>query len=119
MNTFEINAIERFMHAQVACWNAGDKEGFFAAYRAAVPGRFSIEYVGNSSADGWAVLEGMWAKQNARIEIEEVALVINGHEAAAHNRNRIRDSCICIDTIELYSFNASGDLSVRYFIDQP
>ena len=68
-------AIEAFLHAQVAAWNAGDKAGFFAAYRDAAPQGLAIEYVGRGPAsDGWPVLEGMWAQQSAKIEIEELAL---------------------------------------------
>ena len=108
-----------FLHAQVACWNAADKEGFFAAYRKAAPGGLSIEYVGHPVSDGWAVLEGMWAQQNARIEIEEVAAIVNGTEAACHNRNKVKGTSIAIETIELYRFDENGQLSVRYFIRHP
>lgn len=112
-------AIEQFLHTQVKAWNAGDKEGFFAAYRAAAPLGLQIEYVGRAPAtDGWPVLEGMWAQQSAKIEIEEVALIINGQEAACHNRNKVRGTAIAIETIELYRFE-NGQLTVRYFIRQP
>ena len=112
-------AIEQFLHTQVQAWNAGDKDGFFAAYRAAAPRGLQIEYVGRAPAtDGWPVLEGMWAQQSAKIEIEEVALILNGQEAACHNRNKVRGTAIAIETIELYRFE-NGLLTVRYFIRQP
>lgn len=115
----ETSTIEHFLHAQVRAWNAGDKEGFFDAYRAAAPAGLQIEYVGRGPAgDGWPVLEGMWAQQSAKIEIEEVALIINGSEAACHNRNKVRGSALAIETIELYHFD-NGRLTVRYFIRQP
>lgn len=111
--------IEHFLHAQVQAWNAGDKDTFLAAYRAVAPKGLQIEYVGRGSAtDGWPVLEGMWAAQAAKIEIEELLLVVNGDEAACHNRNKVRGTTVAIDTIELYRFDA-GRLSVRYFIRQP
>jgi hypothetical protein len=111
--------IEDFAHAQVRAWNAGDKQAFLAAYRRVAPKGLSIEYVGRGPAtDGWPVLEGMWAAQSAKIEIEEVALVINGFEAACHNRNKLRGTAIAIETIELYRFD-DGALSVRYFVRQP
>jgi len=112
-------AIESFLHAQVHAWNAGDKEAFFAAYRAAAPKGLKIEYVGKSPlADGWPVLEGMWAQQSAKIEIEEVAMIVNGNEAACHNRNKVRGTTVAIETMELYAFDA-GQVTVRYFVRQP
>jgi hypothetical protein len=111
-------AIRRFLHTQVACWNAGDKAGFLAAYREAAPGGLAIEYVGRPATDGWAVLEAMWERQNAAIEIEEAALIVNGLEAACYNRNRVRSDGRIIDTIELYRFEQDGRLLVRYFIRQ-
>lgn len=111
-------AIEAFLHAQVRAWNAGDREAFLGAYRAAAPNRLLIEYVGRPAADGWAVLEGMWAQQSARIEIEEVVAIVNGGEAACHNRNKVRGTTTAIETIELYRFDA-GRLHVRYFVRQP
>jgi len=108
-------SIERFMHAQVKAWNAGDREAFLRAYREAAPNGLQIEYVGRPTADGWPVLEGMWAQQNAKIEIEEVLTIVNGSEAACHNRNKVRGTSIAIETIELYRFDA-GRLQVRYFI---
>lgn len=112
-------SIEHFLHAQVEAWNAGDKAAFFDAYRAAAPAGLRIEYVGRGPAtDGWPVLEGMWAQQSAKIEIEEVTLIVNGTEAAAHNRNKVRGTDLAIETVELYRFEA-GCLSVRYFVKQP
>jgi hypothetical protein len=107
--------IEEFLHAQAKAWNDGDKDAFFGAYSAVAPGGLQIEYVGRPAVDGWPVLEAMWAQHNAKIEIEEVAAIINGNEAACHNRNRMRGTATAIETIELYRFD-SGHLQVRYFI---
>jgi len=112
------NAIEHFVHTQIACWNAADKEGFLAAYRAVAPGGLTIEYVGRPATDGWLVLERMWAQQNAKIEIEELAVIVNGNEAACHNRNKVKGTAMAIDTIELYRFDEGGGLAVRYFVRQ-
>jgi hypothetical protein len=112
------DAMRRFLHAQIACWNAGDKSGFLAAYRDAAPRGLRIEYVGRPAADGWAVLDAMWARQNAAVEIEEAVLILNGDEAACHNRNRLRADGRIIDTIELYRFERDGCLLVRYFVGQ-
>lgn len=112
-------AIEHFLHEQIRAWNAGDREAFFKAYRDAAPAGLSIEYVGRGPAsDGWPVLEGMWAAQNAKIEIDEAALILNGSEAACHNRNKVRGTPLVLPTIELYRFEA-GRLSVRYFVGAP
>ncbi|OYV01089.1 MAG: hypothetical protein CFE45_06360 [Burkholderiales bacterium PBB5] len=113
-------AITDFVHAQVAAWNAGDREAFFAAYRQAAPNGLRIEYVGRGPAsDGWPVLEHMWAQQAARIQIEALALVVNGTEAACHHRNHLRGTTTVIETIELYHFQGDGQLGVRYFIATP
>ena len=113
MNTEQIT---QFLHTQINAWNAGDKAGFFDAYRKAAPNGLQIEYVGRGPAtDGWAILEGMWAQQSAKIKVEEVAIIVNGSEAACHNRNLVNGTALVIDTVELYRFDA-GHLSIRYFI---
>jgi len=53
------------------------------------------------------------------VEIEEVVAIVNGNEAACHNRNKVRGTSMAIETIELYRFDADGGLLVRYFIKQP
>lgn len=117
--TFDANAIRKFIHTQVACWNVGDKSGFLAAYREAAPAGLIIEYVGAAASDGWPVLEAMWEKQNAAITVEEVLFIVNGSEAACHNRNLVKGTERAIETIELYRFDETGCLNVRYFIARP
>lgn len=112
------SAIETFVHAQVQAWNAGDKPLFFATYRAAAPKGLTIEYVGRPPTDGWAVLEGMWDTQNAKVEVEEALAIVAGSEAACHNRNKLRGTTVVIETVELYRFD-DGHLTVRYFIQPP
>jgi hypothetical protein len=110
--------IEDFLHGQVACWNAGDKEGFFAHYRRAASAGLDIEYVGQPRRDPWQVLEAMWTQQNPRIRIEVVACIVNGDEAACHHRNLLREGIGGIETMETYRFT-EGRLYVRYFVAQP
>jgi hypothetical protein len=110
-------AIELFLHAQAKAWNETDKEAFFGAYSAVACSGLQIEYVGRPAADGWPILESMWAQQNAKVQIEEIASIVNANEAACHNRNWIRGTQNWIETIELYRFD-SGRLQVRYFIKQ-
>lgn len=112
-------SVKHFMHTQVECWNAGDKEGFFGAYRELAPKDLRIEYVGGPAGDGWPILEGMWDQQQPKITIEEVALIVTGNEAAAHNRNRVNGTEMVIETIEQYRFESDGSVAVRYFIQQP
>jgi hypothetical protein len=107
--------IEQFLHAQVKAWNDGDKGAFFGAYGAVAPSGIQIEYVGRPAADGWPILETMWARQNAKIQIEEVATIVNANEAACHNRNWIRGTQNWIETIEIYRFH-EGRLLLRYFV---
>lgn len=110
--------IDHFLHGQVDCWNASDKEGFFAHYRALAPDALEIEYVGQPGRDAWQVLEAMWEHQNKRIRIEVLSCIVNGDEAACHHRNAMRDGSGGIDTIETYRFTP-GRLSVRYFVARP
>jgi len=110
-------AFELFLDAQIQAWNDGDQSGFFSAYRVVAPGGIQIEYVGRAAADGWPILEGMWAQQSAKIRIEKIAAIVNGNEAACYNRNCIRGTGDWIETIELYRFD-SGQLHIRYFINQ-
>jgi hypothetical protein len=112
-------ALEHFMHTQVACWNQGDKDGFFAAYAAVAPAGIHIEYVGGPTGAGQPILEGMWAQQQPKIDIEEVLLVVIGSEAVAHNRNKVKGTAMAIETIEHYRLTPAGELQVRYFIRQP
>lgn len=118
VDTVDRATIEDFLHAQVGCWNAGDKDGFFAAYRKVAPNGLQIEYVGRPPADGWTVLDGMWDQQAAKVEVVEVLSIVNGSEAACHNRNQMRGTSMAVETIELYRFDA-GTLSVRYFLRPP
>lgn len=111
-------AITAFLHEQLRCWNAGDRDGFFAAYRAVAPNGLTIEYVGRAPTDGWPVLEQMWAQQSAKVEVEELLHVVNGSEAACHQLNKVRGTAMVIHTVELYRFDA-GALAVRYFIQAP
>jgi hypothetical protein len=110
-------AIEQFLHAQAKAWNDGDKNVFFGAYGAIAPAGVEIEYVGQPIGEGLAVLEAMWAQQNAKIQIEAVATIVNANEAACHNRNWVRGTQNWIETIETYRFD-EGRLLVRYFIKQ-
>ena len=116
----DARTIEAFLHGQVKAWNAGDKKAFFDAYRSVSPHGLQIEYVGRGPAtEGWPVLEAMWSQQSAKIEIEEVLLIVNGDEAACHNRNQLRGTAAVIETIEIYRFEDAGRLSVRYFVKPP
>lgn len=119
MSTLNEDQIKAFIHGQVACWNKGDREGFFSCYKSVAPDDLHIEYVGKHEGDGWQILEGMWAQQQQNIEIEEVALIHNGEEVACHNRNKVKGTEMAIDTIEIYDFSVAGKVSVRYFINAP
>lgn len=115
MSNTDQAAFERFLHGQIAAWNAKDKEAFFEHYRSFAPNGLTIEYVGKSSSDGWPILEGMWANQADKINVEVVCTIINGDEAACHHINRVIGSEVGIKTIEIYRYG-EGKLRVRYFI---
>jgi hypothetical protein len=112
-------AIMAFMQGQAQCWNAHDKAGMLAHYRAVAPMGLDIEYVGRADqAEGWLVLEEMYDKHNAQFRLEQVVTIVNGNEAAAHHRNCIRGTDIVIESIETYRFEP-GRLFVRYFLKAP
>ena len=116
MDADERDVIAHFLHGQIACWNAKDRDGFFAHYRAVAPNGLTIEYAGQPPRDdAWQALDAMWTSQSARIDIEVVATIVNGREAACHHRIRVIGGDVAIPTIELYRFG-SGTLSIRYFI---
>jgi hypothetical protein len=111
--------IEHFMRGQVQCWNAHDKSGMLAHYRAVAAQNLVIEYVGrDEQADGWLVIEEMYDKHNAQFRLEVVTTIINGNEAAAHHRNCIIGTDLVIESIETYRFTPGG-LHVRYFLKPP
>ncbi|MDG1904669.1 MAG: hypothetical protein P8I38_03500 [Arenicella sp.] len=118
MSALNTQQIEEFIHGQIACWNKGDRDGFFACYNKAAPGGLHIEYVGKHSGDGLPILEGMWEQNQEKIDIEEVALIHNGNEVACHNRNKVKGTDMAIDTIEIYSFGDDGSVAVRYFVKE-
>ena len=108
--------IEAFLKGQLVAWNAGDRDGFFGAYRAAAPAGLTIDYIGQPQRDGWEILDKMWADQNDKIEVEVLKAIVNGAEAACYHRNHVRGTTLAVDTIELYSFE-QGKLHIRYFIE--
>lgn len=119
MSTPTPEKISEFIHAQVAAWNARDKDTFMGLYRGIVPGKLVIEYVGKPvSPDPMAVLEQMWTNTNAIVDIEESVMIVNGTEAACHNINKMPSRGMNIETVELYHFNGD-DLHIRYFIKAP
>ena len=65
MNNVDNVEIENFLHGQLKCWNAGDRDGFFEHYRKVSPNGLDIEYLGRPVMEGFAVLEGMWDQQNS------------------------------------------------------
>ncbi|MBT3410703.1 nuclear transport factor 2 family protein [Paraglaciecola sp.] len=116
MSAPDADSIGSFIHEQIACWNRGDREGFFQSYRSIAPDSLTIEYVGKHTGDGWPILENMWQQNQSKIEIEEVEMILSGNEVACHNRNKVKGTETSIETIEIYCFGDKGDLHVRYFI---
>ncbi|OGB06228.1 MAG: hypothetical protein A3E25_00525 [Burkholderiales bacterium RIFCSPHIGHO2_12_FULL_69_20] len=119
MGTLTPEAIARFMHGQVQCWNAHDKAGLLAHYRAVAPNGLDIDYVGRATqADGWFVIEEMYDKHNAQFRLEVVTTIVNGNEVAVHHRNCVVGTDLVIESIETYRFDA-GRLWVRYYLKPP
>ena len=80
---------------------------------------------GGPGGEGWDLGRGVYMSDLAAVlegvsgldYVTELALIVNGDEAACHNRNWVRGTDNWIETIELYRFD-SGRLRVRYFIKQ-
>jgi len=115
MSNIDSKEIESFLHGQLECWNAGDRDGFFAHYRSVAPNGLEIEYLGRPVVEGFSVLENMWEQQNSKFIVEVELSIVAANEAACHHRNVMRDGSGVIETIELYKFD-QGKTLVRYFI---
>ena len=84
--------IRAFLHDTVEHWNEGRKDEMFAAYRRAVPGRLSIEYIGIPPLEGWAALEDMWQRWAGKVRIDVQRVMVTGNEAACYHHNTTLDS---------------------------
>ncbi|NNC38695.1 MAG: nuclear transport factor 2 family protein [Acidimicrobiales bacterium] len=116
MSDEQVAKIEKFIHDQVAAWNARDKDAFFKLYKAACPGNMTIEYVGRPiETDSWAVLDNMWETSNALVDIDIVKTVVNANEAVCYHINRMPSRGLDIHTMELYRFDGD-DMHVKYLI---
>jgi hypothetical protein len=115
MTIRDTNQIRSFLHAQVACWNASQKDEMFALYHAIVPGKLSIEYIGIPPLEGWAALEDMWQRFAGKVRIDVKEVMVTGQEAACYHHNTTIDSDGPVrPSIELYRFDGD-DLMIRYF----
>tara|TARA_R110002110_G_C13470525_1_gene720963 strand:+ start:81453 stop:81809 length:357 start_codon:yes stop_codon:yes gene_type:complete len=107
--------LENFLHAQVAHWNDGDKEGFLACHRDISPDGLFVEIVGSPEMDAQTALNAVWSTQ-PDIRIEIVCAVVVGNEAVTHHRNyRISSGELSSDTLETYCLD-NGRLTARYFV---
>jgi hypothetical protein len=111
--------IERFLHGQVECWNAHDRDGFVGWYREIAPDELRIDYAGRGDkSGGLEVIEEMFDQHNANISLDVVSTIINGNEAALHHRNCIVGTGLAIESIETYWFEV-GRLFVCYYLLPP
>jgi len=107
--------LEKFVHAQVAHWNNGDKEGFLACHRDLSPNGLSVEIVGRPEMEAQTALDSIWSTQ-PDIRIEIVLAVVVGNEAVTHHRNyRISTGELSSETLETYWLD-NGRLTARYFV---
>lgn len=113
MEEHNIQVLKKFVGAQIACWNARDKEGFFSLYRQIAP-ELVIEHVGKPLGDPWQALEEMWRDHNATIQVDILAMLPNGNEVACHNSNKVIGTDMAMDTIEIYKL-AAQTLTARFF----
>ncbi|WP_077033428.1 hypothetical protein [Pelomonas sp. KK5] len=115
MKTRSPEEIRKFLHDSVESWNAGRKEEMFAVYRAMVPGRMTIEYIGIPPLEGWAALEDMWQRFAGKVRIEPKEVMVTGNEAACYHLNTtLGAGTPPRPSIELYRFDGD-DVAIRYF----
>jgi hypothetical protein len=103
-------------------WNTGDRAGFLALWRKAVPGDFSLESpVGTPPKKGFdACRVEMWERNQARTRSKTTRLITYPNEAAAVVEYEVTTSTgkKHIVSIETTRFDANGNLLERNFIAQ-
>lgn len=110
------NEIADFLRLQYRLWNEQRRDELTAAFKAIVPNKLIIEYVGSDPVDGWQALDAMWDQYGGKMRTDIVELIVNGNEAAVHIRNvpLPEQAGASIPSIETYRFD-EGSLHVRYF----
>ena len=119
MTTIDMGNIQRFMHGQVAAWNAHDKPTFMALYREFAPLQLQFHDAGRAQqTDGWLVIEAIWDKHNTQFWLQVLTTFLNGQEAAVHHHNCIIGSAVVIESLETNRFEP-GRLFVVYHLKPP
>ena len=111
-------SLEHFVHAQVDCWNKGDKQGFLNCYEQIAPNGLSVEIVAvpaMPAMDPWLILNNMWDKTQADINIKILCAVVAGNEAVTHHQNWKQTGELSSYTLETYTLE-DGKLTARYFV---
>jgi len=109
----------------VALWNAGDKEGWIANWRAVAPGDFRmLDPVGTPEKrgfehcclDSWDLFQG-----RVRFRIPDGCLFVNGNEVAWLLENQIttEGKTSLARSIETYRFEPDGSVLIRTYYRVP
>jgi hypothetical protein len=110
--------IRDFLLEQSGLWNAGDKEGFFAAYERFTPAGFDIEFpVGAPPHPGREMLEQLWAgyQKDVTLRYRHVCVTDSNEAAISVGNERVVDGRTSVNnSLEFYSFDDAG-MHVRYF----
>jgi len=102
-------------------WNAGDRDGFLALWKHAVPGDYTLETpVGAEPRRGWdACRRAVWDEFQATTRLHTKRIIVCGHEAAAlvENEVSIPSSTFTNLSIDTYNFGPNGSCIERNYFE--
>lgn len=104
-------------------WNAQDKDGWLACWRAMAPGEPTLEDpVGTPVKRGWEFASELWDRTGAdhpKVRIQQ--LITGGTEAVVvcSNEGTYRGEPLIIPSVDVWQVNADGSSAVRSFWEIP
>jgi hypothetical protein len=117
-------AIRQAVVQHVQSWNEGNKERWLSGWAEAAPGglRSFEDPVGTPAKSGWEVLDKAWDESPAADwNLTLKSLYVCGNEAAAFllNKGKVQGEPTELESIEIYSFDEDGGVSVKTYWDVP
>jgi hypothetical protein len=117
--------LRQFAKDYVALWNAHDREGWVANWRAVAPGEFRmLDPVGTPEKRGFkACAEDPWELFNARVHFQhhDRIVLVNGNELAwvLENHLRVDGRTVIGISIETFRFEEDGSVMIRTWYRVP
>ena len=115
--------LESFIRRWYALWDAQDKDGWLAHWRAMSPDEPTLEDpVGTPVKQGWRIAGELWdrtGKDHPRVHIEQ--LIVGGNEAVVvcHNEGTYRGEPLVIPSVDVWRVEPGGSSAVRSFWEIP